>query len=739
MSERNKRRAFEAFVRMCNFNRRRCMNAVSATVLVGTIGMAAMAWAKEETATLPEVVVSGRDKKKSYKSEQPSSVKYTGPLRDIPQTLTVIPQAVMKDQGVTTMRDTLRNVPGISMQAGEGGTPAGDQMTIRGFSARTDIFVDGIRDFGGYTRDPFNFEAVEVAKGPASTYAGRGSTGGSINLVTKKPQPDRSYGGTAGFGTDSYERFTVDVNQPVPQPENAGPAGTALRFNALWHDSDIPGRDVVNDNRWAAAPSVAFGLGTPTQAMLSFFHMKQDNVPGYGVPWVPANTGPLAGYSNRPPPSDWSNFYGLKKRDFEHVTTDLGTAEVKHEFSPDLTLRNQVRFGETLRDSIITSPRFATNSSDVVRTDWKSRDQSDVILTNQTDLLAKFNTAWIGHSVVAGLELMRETEENFNRVRTSGVDSPSTSLYDPNPDDPYRENIQRNGQKADTLAKSAGIYFSDTLKFNEHWELGGGVRWDYFDLRHTPVASQALQRIDKLFSWRVGPVYKPAENGSIYFGYGTSFNPAAEGLTLSTTGSSTANVNSAPEKSETFELGTKWDLFQEKIALAFAVFRTNKNNSRTEDPNDALDIVVLEGEQRVEGMEIGFSGSVTERLKILGGYTYMQSDITKSKNAGQKGRELSNTPKHSFNVWAAYDLPWKLQVGSGARFVDSRFSSFDNNREAPSYWLFDAMLAYKVNERITVRFNGYNLADKEYIDQLSGGHFIPGSGRAATLTTDFEF
>ena len=226
-----------------------------------------------------------------------STPKLTEPLRDIPQTITVIPRAVMDEQGATTLRDVLRNVAGITFQAGEGGVPAGDQLSIRGFSARTDMFVDGVRDFGGYSRDSFNMEQVEVAKGPTSTLAGRGSTGGAINQVSKAPALSPIAEATIGAGTASYQRTTIDLNQPLtdfPVP------GTAIRVNAMWNDTDVPNRDRVESSRWGVAPSIGFGSGTSTRATVSYFKLKQDNLPEYGLPWVPVNTNPeLAGLRQR--------------------------------------------------------------------------------------------------------------------------------------------------------------------------------------------------------------------------------------------------------------------------------------------------------------------------------------------------------------------------------------------------------------------------------------------------------
>jgi len=679
----------------------------------------------------------------SYKPETLSSPKYVVPLRDVPQTVTVIPRAVFEDQGATSLRDVLRNVTGISMQAGEGGTPAGDQMSIRGYSARTDMYVDGVRDFGGYSRDPFNLEQVEVSKGPSSAYGGRGSTGGTINMVSKAPQLAPSYAGSVGFGTDNFKRTTVDLNQPL---EGTGFEGVALRLNGMWHDADVPGRDEVTNSRWGVAPSLAFGLGTPTRLTLSYFHMDQDNMPDYGIPWVAAPNATLADIVDQPAPVDYSNFYGLTARDYERVRNDLGTALLEHDFSDSLRLRNTFRYGVTVRDSVITAPRFEDidlvtpgnqYGTSIRRTDMKSRDQKDQIIANQTDFNFDFETGPLEHALVTGLEFSREEEINYNRT-DAGV-QPPTDLFNPNPNDPYVGGVTRDGTFTQTKATSFGVYAFDTLKFNEKWQLTGGLRGDYFSVDYTPRATPgatALSRSDTMVSWRSALVYKPRENGSIYFGYGTSFNPSAEGLTLGTGANN--NVSVDPEKSQSFELGTKWDLFKERLSLSGALFRTDKTNARTPDATDPT-ITTISGEQYVQGIELGASGRITDEWSLFAGYAYMQSEITKSNTAGEQGNHVSNAPQQSFNLWTTYRLPWRVELGGGAQYVGSRFSNDANTRTAPGYWLMNASVGYEVTKNFNLRLNVYNLADQEYIGSVGGGHFIPGEGRSAMLTANFKF
>ena len=710
-------------------------------------------------AKLPDMVVKGQQEPLAppYKPEAVQSPKYTEPLRDVPQTITVVPRAVMEQQNATTLRDVLRNVPGISFQAGEGGVPAGDNLSIRGFSARTDLFVDNVRDFGGYSRDAFNFEQVEVAKGPASSYAGRGSTGGSINLVSKRPALDPFYAASFGVGTEDYKRLTLDVNQPIsksPVP------GTALRLNGMWTDTGTAGRDVIQDERWGLAPSLAFGLGTPPRVTLSYFHLDQDNLPGYGIPWVPTNNGPLAAYGNKPAPVDYSNFYGLKS-DFEKTRTDIPTALIEHDFNDSFSLRNLTRYGRNDRDSVYTSPRFvdlaagpAVSYGRTVNRQFQSRDQVDTIFANQTDFTSRFDTWRLGHTLVNSLEYTHETSINHARgVATnggffSGQTAPFADLFDPNPNVERFGPTRRTGAFAEAKADSVALSLFDTIKFGEKWQLNGGVRFDHFGLDFKsiatsggPAAGTPLSRTDDLVSWRMGWVYKPRPNGSIYAACGTSFNPSGEGLSLATNiTAASANFKTDPEESRTIEIGTKWDLFENRLALSLALFRTEKINARTDDPTDSADVLVLRGKQRVDGVEIGAAGSITEEWKVFAGYAHMISEIVTSRDANEKGNELSNTPKNTFSLWTTYQLPWNLEVGGGAQFVDSRFSANGaNRREAPSYWLFDATVGYNVSKNFSLRLNVYNLADERYIDRVGGGHFVPGAGRSAVMTASLKF
>src|SRR5215216_2974408 len=614
-----------------------------------------------------------------------SSPKYTEPLRDVPQTITVIPRSVIEEQAATTLRDVLRNVPGLTLTAGEGGTPAGDNLTLRGFSARNDVFVDGVRDLSPQARDPFNLEQVEITKGPGSAYNGRGSTGGTINLVSKSPSLDSLYGLTLNLGSDRTKRFTADVNLPL---ERLGwGKHTAFRLNFLAHESGVAGRDVVENERWGVAPSLALGLGTPTRLTFSYFKLKQDNISDYGIPWVPATNKALAPYRDRPAPVPRNTFYGLKNRDFEKLNSELATVKFERDFSDTLSLRDQLRYGRSTRDSIATPPRFSSDDSTAINREMRSWLTEDEIWDNQTDLRATVSTGGVQHSLVSGIALTRERNERRGRSAPNML----TTLLDPNPDDKFTGTIMLSPIVGDITANSLSAYAFDTLKLHHKFELNGGLRWDYFDAEGINIAGVNVARIDRMLSWRAGAVYKPRTNGSVYAAYGTSLNPSLEGLSYGA-----ANAAIEPEKTYTFEVGSKWDLFRERLSLSMAGFRVDKTNARTPGilPDDPPQ--VLQGEQRVYGAELGMTGSITRAWSVFAAYTFLDTEIVKSNVRAEVGRELLNTPKNSLSLWTSYQFPWKLDLGGGARFVDDRFGNNTNTRRVGSYWTRDATASYPI-------------------------------------------
>lgn len=714
----------------------------------------------EEIPTeLPEVLIEATGS--VYNPQRLQSQKYTEPLRDIPQTITVVPRAVIEDRGAFSLRDVLKNTPGISMQAGEGGAVSGDNLSIRGFSARSDIYLDGVRDYANYNRDPFNTEQVEIAKGPSSSTVGRGSTGGSINTVSKMANLTDSVLTTVSGGTSNLYRGTVDVNQKLTEH-------SAFRLNTMYHNADTPGRDHVSMERYGIAASLGVGLGTDTRFMLNYQRLEESNIPDYGLPWIPNNgTGAnggfigsgagLANYQNQAPPGvSFDTFYGIPGVDYEKIQTDHFTAIFEHDFTKNVRLRNATRYSRSHRDSVSTAPRLrdlaagaAVNYSTVLNRQLQRRQQFTEMFGNQTNLVAEFATGPIKHALVTGMEFYLEHQQNANvaGIATLG------DLYDPTLVIPPSSVPPANAQDftgatypglpapTEAYLYTVSAYVFDTMKIGKHWEISAGLRYDHMYATVSGpgnTSAGGYANADDLFSYKAALIYKPVKQGSIYFGYGTSFNPTIDGASGAGLGLTAATSSLDPEQTSTFELGTKWDVLKERLSLTAALFRSQKTNARTTDPSG---ITTLGGDQQVQGIEFSMTGNITKNWQVFAGYAIMESETKASTAAGAIGQSLSNAPPQTFNLWTTYNLLEKTQFGFGAQYMGPRTSndSSATARTAPSYWTLDAMVSYKFTDKISLRLNIYNLADERFVGSVGGGQFVPGAGRSAALTASIKF
>ena len=656
--------------------------------------------------------------------------KYQQALNDIPQTIDIVPQEVMSQQGTTTLRDALRNVAGISLAAGEGGAQ-GDNLTIRGFTARNDLFIDGMRDFGSYYRDPFNTHEVEVLQGPSSVTFGRGSTGGVVNQASKTPALDRMLSADLQFGTDATRRGTVDLNLPVP----ALGSGAAFRLNAMGNIGGVAGRDIAENRRDGFAPSLSLGLGTPTRLTLSYFHQNEDDTPDYGLPWL----------FNGPAPVPGNNYYGLKDGNYLRTYDDIGTAKVEHDIGGKITVRNQFRYANYARDVLITEAQLSgVKPSTPLESMTATRHEiavnsTESFLNDQLDLTAHFNTGSLRHTLVSGVEAGRETSDPTRPSYTA----PATSLLEPNPDQELNP-LAGIASKVNDKAAIAGLYALDSVEIGRKWQFSGGVRFDSFDdtYRQTVPPASYFHRIDQKAAWRAAAVYKPTAIGSIYFDAGTSFNPSAETLALS---AGTANLS--PESNYTYEFGTKWDLRKGRLTLNSSWFRTTKQNAREVSPINSL-LYVLAGTQRVTGTEVDVRGHIMSRWDVLASYAYLDSRVVGSQfYPGAVGHQLANVPANTLSYWNDYRLPGHFQLGLGANYLSSRTASSTVPldpvtglvKQVPGYWVFNAMAGHPLGEHMDIQVNLYNLADRYYYDGIHPAHIIPGAGRAALIDFKFKF
>lgn len=653
------------------------------------------------------------------------SEKYTEPLLDTPQTINIISREVIEQQGATTLRDVLRNVPGITLSAGEGGATPGDNINVRGFSSRNDLFVDGVRDISPQSRDPFNLEQVEVMKGPGSAYMGRGSSGGAINLVSKQASLRRAFGGSLTLGTDDTRRLTGDVNTPLPFVSER----TAFRMNALYHQSGMAGRNVVNYERWGVAPTLTAGLGTPTRFTLGYFKLQQDNIADYGIPWVPATNNALPEYRDRPAPVPRNTFYGLRNRDREKSSSDSITARVEHDFSDLIRFRNQFRYSDSDQDLIASPPRFASTENTVIRRELRAWLTDDKVYDNQTNLTAEFSTGTVRHTAVTGASLTREKGVRYLR----SAPTMETTLFNPDPDDVFPGTIVTNPVPGDVTGDTLGLYAFDTAKFGRHWEASGGLRWDRFAVDGVQTNANRVSRVDRMTSLRAGLVYKPSEQGSFYASYGTALNPSLEGLNYNA-----ASQDLEPEKTYTFEAGNKWQLAQNRLLLTGAFFNVEKTNARTPGILPGDPPVVLAGRQRARGMELSATGAILPELQVLAAYTFLDGRIVESNTPGETGNFIQNAPRNSGSIWATYSHK-RFLLGGGPRFVGRRYGNNANTRSVDSYWTLEAMAGYDVTRWLGIRMNLFNINDAYYFDRLGGGHVIPGPSRSLQFSTNFHF
>ena len=729
-----------------------------------------------------------------------SMTKFTEPLLETPQTIAVVPQFVLKDEANTTLRDALRNVPGISMAAGEAGAQ-GDNLTIRGFTARNDIFLDGIRDFGSYYRDSFNFDQVEVLEGPAGVQFGRGSTGGVINQESKVPTAQQFVTVGAQFGTDATTRVTADANKPLPDVGG----GMAIRVNGIGMEAGVAGRPHAENRRWGVAPSLELGMNTATRFTISYFHFTESDTPDYGLPWF---------FNGVAQGAIGHNYYGFPDQNYLKTNDNVVTGKLDHDFSPSVSLHSIARWANYPRQTQITEPQICSNASVSVpvggfvaalptssintaqvcpftpasnpATIAVNRNQIQTKsvegdLWDQTEVTARFKLLGLKNNLAAGVEGGQETSNpirssyTINKINTV----PSTNLVTPNAADAFAGTGYVTSV-VHTKSKSVGLYFVDTVHLGRFVEASGGVRWDRFDTgfnSYSPAlpaggtVTANIPPISQVVSqptYRAALVFKPNSHGSVYFDYGTSFNPSAESLSLSV-----ATSILPPEENETYEVGAKYSLMGERLLLDGAFFRTEKDNARETDPTNSNNIV-LAGNQLVKGVQFSAVGRLPEGMDLVIGYAYLNSDVINSQVFPTSvGYPLANVPKQTLNFFVTHRLPLRLSAGVGGNYVASRTASSTvpyvpltfgpaqkfaagaapcgatattcyqvlstGMKQVPGYWVFNAMVRRPITERLELQANVNNLLNRFYIDQPHPSHLIPGVGLSALIGVNFKF
>ena len=770
-------------------SKKKSVNYLSASVVAAAVIMSPIMLNAESTV-LPNIDVVEKSEKvdytQTYKVDKSSSSKVTQDLVDTPQTITVVTNKVMQEQQATTLQEALRNTPGITLQLGENGnTNTKDNITMRGFDAQGSIYKDGIRDLANASKDTFNTEAVEITKGAVGADNGRGVSSGYINQVTKSAKNVDEVSGTAGYSTAKNARLTSDINKKINET-------TGLRLNVMKQQGEVAGRDDVEIDRTGMAASLGFGIGTATRTTINYEKTLQNDIPDGGIPTIGLSTfysEPLARNSINPEKVDTSNFYG-STGDFEDAESDTFTVKFEQDLSDKTTFTNTTRYSKTNQEMLLTSPALdttvvTTGTSPSPQTSFSNKKtpyvvnsveswtsarnrhtkwQENEIFTNQSNFSTQIQTGMLLHKISTGVEVSKETQ--LTKTMTGAGTMASSNIYNPNLTmDVIGKELSFTGARTDGETTTSGVYLFDSINIGEKFILTGGGRFDRYDTsnnittvadgtstyktslgttipKNTLIATN-LEDDGHLNSYKAGLVYKPVDNGSVYISRATTqLPPGGANFTLSSTVTNANYPDMEAQKSITDEVGTKWDLLNNRLSLTTALYKTVVEN---EVMTEADGSTSQNGEKEVKGIELGAVGEITDKWSVMAGIAKMDTEYTKSTSTNE-GLSLRFSPEHTATLWSTYKFTPVINVGAGARYVGTQTVSTSNASIPPiskieDYVVYDAMASYKYNKNITYQLNVYNLTDEEYVANMnnSGQRYTPGASRSGLLTLAYKF
>nr|WP_279598184.1 TonB-dependent siderophore receptor [Methylobacterium sp. J-026] len=693
-----------------------------------------------------------------YQALNVASPRFTQPILDTPKSITVLTRQVIDDKNATSFREIARTTAGVTLGTGEGGNAFGDRFFIRGFDARNDVFVDGIRDPSVSVRENFFTEQIEILRGPASSFAGRGTAGGAVNIVTKQATTFGDFYKSEGqLGTDNTRRVTLDLNQVV------SPA-LAIRVNGLYQEANVAGRKYVFDDRNGAAVAVTLKPADGWTFNANYFHTDLNSLPDFGVPFNVQSRRP---FTESIVPRD--TYYGFVNRDFYRVQQDIGTLVSEYAPSEDFKITNRFRAGHSVLDYVGTLPERPVIPGNgnlygtTLSLNPQSRYQTVDVVADTTDATFKFATGPILHTAVLGTEFSREAvsrdtyaglrSENSN-LGTTGIFSGTGSLAGINilaPPNllPFSTKPYLTGNPAYIPVDTKAGYLIETMNYQDLVLLNGGVRYDDYNISSTQGTSSASVHSGNL-NYNIGLTLKPQPWLSVYGAHATSSNPV--GAELDASGSAygglsatfTGNQVFKPEQNTADEVGVKAELFDRRLLATFAVFRTLKENARETLGTGAAQFIAADAAYRVEGVDLEVAGKITDDWSVFGGYVAMDTKVTRSGDPTVIGNRLANIAHRSFSMLSKYRItPW-LEFGAQA-INNSRISGGTlaaNANVLPSYWRFDAFLEYKVNENLNVKLYAQNLLDRRYYDAFyrSDAPFaFIAPGRAVYLIAQTKF
>ncbi|MBO0942005.1 TonB-dependent siderophore receptor [Acidovorax temperans] len=705
------------------------LSPLAAAVLLLACGNALAQGTPADTSApkaLGEVTIKAAPQGDSYTpTDTSTATKGSAPLRDVPQAVNVVPAQLLRDQGARSMEDALRNVPGVAMSHGDGQR---DQVVIRGFTAIADQFVDGVRDDALYFRDLADIERIEVLKGPAAVLYGRGSSGGLINRITKKPQFGETSGeASVGVGSYAWRRATADLNVGISDT-------AAFRLNAAVEDSGSY-RDQQFVKRHNFAPSLALKLAPQTDLLLQYTHARDKRLTDFGIPALngrPVNVAP-------------GTYYGSSNAAQDDTTTSAMqsfTATLNHRFNDDWSVRNVTRVYDYTLDRYNTLPSGTTDP--VTMTVGRSRafilrDEKGVF--NQTDVTWRNQLGGLKQEWLMGMELGQQKKRSESV--SGGADR--VSILNPSAAAPVIPAANYNADNAipsHTTQDTAALYWQNQITLAPQWKALIGARYDVYgqETRYDRKLA-TLSRTDKKFSPRAGLVWQPSDTVSYYVSYSKSFQPSAEAFALAAN-----NTAAEPEITQNKEIGVKLDLLGGKLNVTGALFNLERTNIKNTDPaNPSRQINV--GTQRTNGFELTASGRLPGRWDVSAGYAWLDGRMTKSLATttstqlptaaiAAQGKVPALTPRNSAFLWAMKDLGHGLRVGGGVNYVGARFTSLTNLVTLPGYTTVDAALQY-TQGKWEVDVNIKNLLNRKYYVSAHGSNdnlILPGSPRALQVT-----
>jgi catecholate siderophore receptor len=645
-----------------------------------------------------------------------SGSKTLTPLQDLPQSISVVTGELVKEQMMLSVGDAIRYVPGVTAIQGENNR---DQLVIRGNSSSADFFLDGVRDDVQYYRDLYNVEDVEALKGPNAMLFGRGGGGGVINRVTKEAGYTPFHEISILGGAFGEKRLTADLNEPLG-------ARLALRLNAMAEDAGSF-RRFGGLRRYAYNPTLSYFATPRTRITASYEHLRDDRVADRGIPSI----------GGRPATVDAATFFGDPANSHAGARVNIGSVSVDHQIG-SLTLHNRTLAGDYDRgyQNFVPGAVSADRSTYALSAYNNATRRRNFF--SQTDVTWNAATGRVRHTIVSGIEVGTQGTDNFKNTGyfSDRVTSISVPFADPAARTPVV--FRQSATDADNHLRSlvGAAYAQDQVALTTRLLAIAGVRIDHFDLRYRNNRNgDELRRIDNVVSPRAGLVFKPAANVSLYGNYSISFLPSS-GDQFSSLTSITQQVK--PEKFANYEGGVKWDASR-RLALTAAVYRLDRTNTRSTDPNDPTRIVQT-GSQRTNGFEAGWNGNITRAWRIAGGFAWQDAYVTAATVSAPAGARVAQVPRQTFSLWNHYQVRPRLAVGLGVISRTAMFAAIDNTVVLPGYARADGAVFYSLTERLRLQVNCENLLGRSYTMNADGNNNIsPGSPRAvrAGLTAQF--